>query len=84
MDIITPTDFSDWAAPIVVVKKPGGKVRICADYSTGLNAALEANQYPLPTPDEIFAKLAGKRVFSIIDLSNAYLQVEVDDEAKKC
>ncbi|XP_055591080.1 uncharacterized protein K02A2.6-like [Uranotaenia lowii] len=59
LDIITPIDFSDWAAPIVVVKKPGGKVRICADYSTGLNAALEANNYPLPTPEDIFTKLAG-------------------------
>ncbi|XP_062704672.1 uncharacterized protein K02A2.6-like [Aedes albopictus] len=83
LNIITPIDFSDWAAPIVVVKKPGGKVRICADYSTGLNEALEANHYPLPTPEDIFTKLAGKRVFSIIDLSDAYLQVEVDDVSKK-
>ncbi|XP_055620280.1 uncharacterized protein K02A2.6-like [Toxorhynchites rutilus septentrionalis] len=83
LDIISPVDFSDWAAPIVVVKKPGGKVRVCADYSTGLNAALETNNHPLPTPEEIFSKLSGSQVFSIIDLSDAYLQVEVDDESKK-
>ncbi|XP_058456713.1 uncharacterized protein K02A2.6-like [Malaya genurostris] len=83
LNIITPVDFSEWAAPIVVVKKPGGKVRICADYSTGLNAVLEPHHYPLPTPDDIFSKLAGSKVFSVIDLSDAYLQVEVDDESKK-
>ncbi|XP_062533427.1 LOW QUALITY PROTEIN: uncharacterized protein LOC134202460 [Armigeres subalbatus] len=83
MGIITPIDFSEWAAPIVAVRKPNGRVRICADYSTGLNNALEANHYPLPTPEEIFAQLAGSRVFSIIDLSDAYLQVEVDDDSKK-
>ncbi|XP_055632607.1 uncharacterized protein K02A2.6-like [Toxorhynchites rutilus septentrionalis] len=81
--IITPIDFSEWAAPIVAVRKPNGKVRICADYSTGLNEVLEANHYPLPTPEEIFAQLNGSAVFSIIDLSDAYLQVEVDEESKK-
>ncbi|XP_062537805.1 uncharacterized protein K02A2.6-like [Armigeres subalbatus] len=74
--------LSQWA-PIVVVKKPGGKVRICADYSTGLNAALEHNNYPLPVPDEIFTKLNGCRYFSVVDLSDAYLQVEVDDDSKQ-
>ncbi|XP_062558508.1 uncharacterized protein K02A2.6-like [Armigeres subalbatus] len=83
LGIITPVDFSQWAAPIVVVKKPGGKVRICADYSTGLNAALEANHYPLPVPDDIFTKLNKCRYFSVIDLSDAYLQVEVDDDSKQ-
>lgn len=82
LGIITPVDFSQWAAPIVVVKKPGGKIRICADYSTGLNAALESNNYPLPVPDDIFSKLNGCKYFSIIDLSDAYLQVEVDDDSK--
>ncbi|XP_062558158.1 uncharacterized protein K02A2.6-like [Armigeres subalbatus] len=81
LGIITPVDFSQWAAPIVVVKKPGGKVRIC--YSTGLNAFLEPNHYPLPVPDDIFTKLNGCRYFSVIDLSDAYLQVEVDDDSKQ-
>ncbi|XP_065074578.1 uncharacterized protein K02A2.6-like [Ochlerotatus camptorhynchus] len=83
LGIITPIDFSEWATPIVAVRKPNGKVRICADYSTGLNEALEANHYPLPTPEEIFAQLNESTIFSIIDLSDACLQVEVDEESKK-
>ncbi|XP_058456624.1 uncharacterized protein K02A2.6-like [Malaya genurostris] len=48
----------------------------------GLNAALESNIYPLPVPEDIFSKLNGCNYFSIIDLSDAYLQVEVDDDSK--
>ncbi|XP_055605433.1 uncharacterized protein K02A2.6-like [Uranotaenia lowii] len=80
--IINAVDFSQWAAPIVVLRKPGGKVCMCADYSTGLNASLEANNYPLPVPEDIFSKLNGCKFFSIIDLSDAYLLVEVDNKAK--
>ncbi|XP_041767811.1 uncharacterized protein K02A2.6-like [Anopheles merus] len=83
LGILEPVDFSEWAAPIVAVRKPNGRVRICADYSTGLNEALEPNHYPLPTPEEIFAQLNGSTVFSIVDLSDAYLQLEVDDDSKK-
>ena len=83
MGVITPISFSSYAAPLVAVKKQDGTTRICADYSRGLNDALEPNKHPLPTPDEIFAQLSGKRVFSKIDLSDAFLQIELDDEAKK-
>ncbi|XP_062538267.1 uncharacterized protein K02A2.6-like [Armigeres subalbatus] len=58
-------------------------MRLCADYSTGLNAALVTNNFPLPTPEKIFSKVSGSKIFSIIDLSDAYLQVEVDDKSKK-
>ena len=57
--VIEPTNYFRWAAPIVVVRKANGKVRICADYSTGLNNALDTHQYSLPIPEDLFAKLNG-------------------------
>ncbi|KAL3080644.1 hypothetical protein niasHS_012988 [Heterodera schachtii] len=71
--VIKPVDHTHWAAPIVVVKKANGSARICADFSTGLNNALLLHQHPLPLPDDIFAKLNGGRIFSQIDLKDAYL-----------
>ncbi|XP_053698915.1 uncharacterized protein K02A2.6-like [Sabethes cyaneus] len=82
LNIISPVDYSEWAAPIVVVRKANGSIRICGDYSTGLNAALQPHQYPLPLPEDIFAKLANCKVFSQIDLSDAFLQVEIDEASR--
>lgn len=81
--IISPVDFSLFAAPIVVVKKANGSVRICGDYSTGLNDVLEPHEYPIPTPEQIFASLANAKLFTQLDLSDAYLQIGVDEESKK-
>lgn len=83
LGVITPIEYSEWAAPIVVVKKPNGRIRICGDYSTGLNDSLEPHKYPLPVPNDILAKLASSKVFTNIDLSDAYFQVSVDDDARK-
>ncbi|XP_055714375.1 uncharacterized protein K02A2.6-like [Phlebotomus papatasi] len=81
--IIKPVTSSEWAAPIVVARKANGSVRICGDYSTGLNQVLEDNKYPIPTPDDIFQKLASGKIFSNIDLSDAYLQIPVDEDSQK-
>ncbi|XP_055688256.1 uncharacterized protein K02A2.6-like [Lutzomyia longipalpis] len=81
--IIVPVTSSEWAVPIVVARKANGSVRICGDYSTGLNDLLVSNMYPIPTPDDIFQKLASGKIFSNIDLSDAYLQIPVDEDAQK-
>ena len=52
--VLKKVDYSNWAAPIDAVAKKNGSVRICADFKTGLNEALEMHGHPLPTPDEIF------------------------------
>jgi hypothetical protein len=81
--VISQINYADAAAPIVVVKKKNGKIRITADYSTGLNRALETYRYPLPTAESIFAQLSGMDTFSSIDCSSAYHQIELDDDAKR-
>ncbi|XGW15781.1 hypothetical protein V3C99_001322, partial [Haemonchus contortus] len=83
INVIEPVSHSEWAAPIVCVKKQNGKLRICADFSTGLNRALQSYDYPLPIPEDIFASLNGGTIFSQIDLSDAYLQLELSEESKK-
>ena len=55
--ILSKTDFSEWAAPTVHVKKKSNQLRICANFSTGLNDTLQDHHYPLPSPEEIFTKL---------------------------
>jgi hypothetical protein len=67
----------------MVVKKLEGSARLCVDYSTGLNDVLQLHQHPLPVPKDIFTTLNEDHVFSQIDFSDAYLQVELDDCLKQ-
>ncbi|KHJ76848.1 hypothetical protein OESDEN_23532 [Oesophagostomum dentatum] len=81
--VISAVDHSEWAAPIVMVRKKNGKIRLCANFSTGLNDALQLPQHPLPTAEEVFTKLNGGQLFTQIDFAEAYLQVEVEEESKE-
>ena len=74
---------SRWASPIVTVRKSDGGIRICRDYKRTLNMACQADQYPLPRVEDMFAELAGCKRFTKIDLSRAYLQLTLLDEAKQ-
>jgi len=81
--ILKPVEASNWATPIVPVLKKDGGVRICGDFSVTVNSCLIIDEHPLPTHDELFAKMAGCKVFSKIDLKQAYLQLELKDEDKE-
>jgi hypothetical protein len=84
IDVIEPVETAEFGAvPIVTVVKPGGAVRICADFKVGLNRYIDVQQYPLPHIDDLFATLAGGKHFSKVDLADAYLQVEVDEDSRK-
>ena len=75
-------DQSDWAAPIVEVKKKDGGIRICADFKTTINPHLRTKTFPLPTPDEVFSTLAHGESFSKLDLARAYKQMEVEESSR--
>jgi len=81
--VITQVETSEWATPTVSVKKPNGSVRLCGDYKVTINPYLNVNQYPLPRPEELFAALNNGQHFTKLDLSEAYLQVELNAESQK-
>ncbi len=74
-------EFSEWVAPIVTVPKKEGQIRVCGDYKVTINQALTVDQYPLPKPEELFATLANGEQFSKLDLSQAYVQLLLDESS---
>ena len=81
--IIEAIECVDWAAPIVPVVKGDGSIRICGDYRLTVNRASRLDAYPLPKVDELFATLAGGKMFSKLDLQQAYLQLVLEDSSKQ-
>ena len=81
--ILHPVQFSDWAAPIVPVAKKDSSIRICGDYKLTANRVSFTDQYPIPRIDDLLASTAKAKVFSKLDLANAYLQLELDEDSKK-
>ena len=75
--------FSEWATPIVPVVKRDKSFRICGDFKLTVNQVSHLESYPLPHVEDLFAALSGSTVLIKLDLSQAYLQVEVDDTFKK-
>ena len=65
------------------VRKNSKEIKVCADFSTGLNDVLKDHHYPLPNPEDVFTKLNGGKYFSKIDLSEAYLQIPLEEESSK-
>jgi len=45
--IISPVEYSDWAAPIVPVLKADGSLRTCGDYKTTINRRSKLDGYIL-------------------------------------
>ena len=67
---------SPCSSPIFFVKKGDGGLRPCVDYSP-LNSITIKDRYPVPSAEQLTDKLTGARVFSKLDLRNAYNQVRI-------
>ncbi len=71
---------SQWASPLVCVRKPDGTLRVCIDY-TAVNAQTIPEQSAMPVPQEAWDQMKNKKFFSLIDLKSGYLQLRLTPEA---
>ena len=78
--VIEPSS-SEWASPVVLVKKKDGTMRFCVDYRR-LNIVARYDAYPMPRVDELIDRLGSARFISMLDLSRGYWQVPVAEESR--
>lgn len=70
---------SSWASPLLLVPKRDGSFRPCGDYRR-LNHVTVPDRYPLPFLHDFTSNLAGKVIFTKLDLVRAYNQIPIATE----
>ncbi|XP_037295944.1 uncharacterized protein LOC115444529 isoform X1 [Manduca sexta] len=79
---IIKESHSNYASPVILVKKKNGDSRLCVDYRA-LNAITIKDRFPLPHIDDQLNKLAGKCLFTSLDLAQGYHQIPLRGDSTK-
>lgn len=80
LDIIE-TSCSEWANPLVAVKKPTGAVRLCLD-ARNLNEKTRKDRYPVQHIWRILQQIKATKYLSQIDLKDAFWQVMLEKDSR--
>ncbi|GFX34169.1 hypothetical protein TNCV_2072061 [Trichonephila clavipes] len=78
--IVRPSS-SEYASPIVLVKKKDGTTRLCVDHRR-LNRKLVRDRFSLPLIEDVLDKLQEAKVYTTLDLKNGFFQVDVNEDCK--
>ncbi|GFX91034.1 hypothetical protein TNCV_5106641 [Trichonephila clavipes] len=78
--IVRPSS-SEYASPIVLVRKKDGTTRLCVDYRK-LNRKLVKDRFLLPLIEDVLDKLQGAKVYTTLDLKNGFFHVDVNEDCK--
>ena len=74
--ILEPVSDSQWANPLVLVKKSNGDIQICGDFRR-LNAVTIPSVQVIPQIEDCLNRLAGVKWVTTVDLNQAYHQIPI-------
>lgn len=75
---------SPWMSPVVIVRKPNGKLRLTCDFRL-INKHTMVDSHPLPTVEEMIASMSGSKLWSQLDAVSGFWQVPVhENDIQKC
>lgn len=70
-DLIEPIQCSEWVHPRFAVQKKDPSIRVCTNLRM-LNKRIIVDKFPLPSADELIARLSNARLLSKVDIRSAY------------
>lgn len=79
--IIEPSPNPEWLNPVIAVRKPSGRIRLCID-ARKLNERTIKDAYPQQNLNHILSRLRGTKYLSTVDLSDAFYQVELEEKSR--
>ena len=71
-----------FASPVLFVAKPGGGLRFCIDYRK-LNNLTRKDQHPLPLIDETLARISNAKIFTKLDIRQAFHRIRMDPASEE-
>ncbi len=71
-----------FASPILFVKKANGSLRFCIDFRR-LNALTHKDLYPLPLIDETLSRLARAKIFTKLDIRQAFHRIQIHPDSEE-
>lgn len=77
--VVEPTD---WCAPMLLVMKKSGDIRICVGLKR-LNEVAKCENFMLPTLEDISSKLVGSIYFSKLDAASGFYQLPLHPDSVK-
>ena len=78
-DVICACSSSPWNSPLLPIVKKNGSIRYALDFRQ-LNKITKKSAFPLPQIEEILSHLYGSKIFSSIDLSQAFHAIPIRDQ----
>ena len=73
---------TDWCAPILVVPKRDGRVRLCVDYSK-LNESVKQENFPLPSTNQLLIELDRTTVLTKLDCKSGFHQIVLHKDSQE-
>ena len=76
------SELTKWINPLVIVKKPNGKLGICGD-PKNLNQSIKCQHCKFPTAEEFFSKMDNANFCEKLYLFSACFSTKVDGDSSK-
>lgn len=71
-----------WAAPVMFVRKKDGSLRFCIDFRA-LNDITKKNKYPIPLMEETLARISRAKIFTKLDIRQAFHRIRMDADSEE-